>query len=133
MTRLIVLAAALAVVAAAPAMADVPKLPKDFMWGVSSSAFQSEGRTTDANWNHYIERDDGPAPVGSSKDRYRNSVDFYDRYASDIRLAAGLGINIYRISINWTRVEPRPGKFSERGLRFYDRVLATMKRYGIQP
>jgi beta-glucosidase len=103
------------------------------MWGVSSSAFQSEGHTTDANWNHYIERDDGPAPVGSSKDRYRNSVDFYDRYGSDIRLAAGLGVNTYRISINWTRVEPRPGKFSARGLRFYDRVLATMKRHGIQP
>jgi beta-glucosidase len=118
---------------AAPSWASLRKLPADFLWGVSSSAFQSEGHTTDNNWNYYIRRDDGPHAVGSHKDPYGNSVDFYDHYGSDIALAAKLGVNVYRISINWARVEPRPGVFSRAGLRFYDRVFARMAHFGIQP
>jgi beta-glucosidase len=67
------------------------------------------------------------------KDPYGNSVDFYDYYGSDIALAAKLGVNVYRISINWARVEPRPGVFSRAGLRFYDRVFARMAHFRIQP
>jgi beta-glucosidase len=126
-------AVALGTAGSATAGASVPKLPARFLWGVSSSAFQSEGHTTTSNWNYYIRRDDGPHPVGSPKDPYGNSVDFYDHYRSDIALAAKLGVNIYRISINWSRVEPRPGVFSRSGLRFYDRVFARMAHFGIQP
>ena len=123
-----------AAVSTAPAAAAALKpLPNNFLWGVSSSAFQSEGHTTKSNWNYYITRDDGPNPVGSQKEPYGNSVDFYDHYRSDIALAAHLGINAYRISINWTRVEPRRGVFSEEGLRFYDRVFARMAHFRIEP
>jgi beta-glucosidase len=124
---------ALGAAGSATAGANAPKLPARFLWGVSSSAFQSEGHTTNSNWNYYIRRDDGKHPVGSPKDPYGNSVDFYDHYRSDIALAAKLGVNIYRISINWTRVEPRPGVFSSAGLRVYDRVFARMAHFGIQP
>ena len=127
------IAAAVAIAAPAAAPAQVQELPHRFAWGVSSSGFQSEGHTTDANWNHYIERDNGPDPVGDPKDPYGNSVDFYDQYRADIKRAAKLGVNTYRISINWTRVEPHPGKFSKRGLRFYDRVVKRMEHFGIQP
>jgi beta-glucosidase len=123
----------LGAVAAAPAGAAVKKLPSKFLWGVSSSAFQSEGHTTNNNWNFYIQRDSGPAPVGKPKDAYGKSVDFYDRYGSDIALAAKLGVNTFRISINWARVEPSRGVFSKAGLRFYDRVFARMRHFGIQP
>jgi beta-glucosidase len=119
--------------AAAQASAAVPKLPQHFVWGVSSSGFQSEGHTRNNNWNYYIRRDNGPNPVDDPKDPYRNSVDFFHRYRSDIALAAKLGVNTYRISINWARVEPRPGKFSRKGLRFYDRVFKRMRHFGIQP
>jgi beta-glucosidase len=101
------------------------QLPEDFVWGVSSSGFQSEGPTTDSNWNHYVARE--------GKQPYRDSVDFYNRYASDIRLAAELGVNTYRISINWTRVQPAPGHFSEERLHFYDLVLAEMRRHKVRP
>lgn len=133
-SRLVLLCAVvLALVWVAPAGAAVKPLPKSFLWGVSSSGFQSEGHTTNSNWNYYIRRDDGGHPVGSRKDPYGNSVDFYDHYRSDIALAARLGVNTYRISINWTRVEPRRGVFSQQGLRFYDRVFARMAHFHIQP
>ncbi len=133
--RLIGAAAVLIVLAVAPAVsaaAAAGKLPTNFIWGVSSSGFQSEGHTTDSNWN-YIRRDAGPHPVGSHKQAYGNSVDFFDGYRSDIALAAGLGVNTYRSSINWDRVEPRRGVFSQSGLRFYDRVFARMAHFHIRP
>jgi beta-glucosidase len=132
-STLLLVLLALAWPAAATAGAKLSPLPKGFLWGVSSSAFQSEGHTAAANWNFYIHRDDGANPVGSHKDPYGNSVDFYDRYPSDIALAARLGVNTYRISINWTRIEPRPGVFSSSGLRFYDRVFARMAHFHIRP
>ena len=130
---LLALSLTIAAMAAVPASAAVKPLPRDFLWGVSSSAFQSEGHTTNNNWNFYIRRDDGPHPVDKPKDPYGNSVDFFQRYRGDIARAAGLGVNTYRISINWARVEPRRGVFSKAGLRFYDRVFAAMARLHIQP
>ena len=130
-------AAAFALLALAPGVADagikIEKLPKSFMWGVSSSGFQSEGYTKKSNWNYYIRRDSGPDPVGSPKEPYGNSVDFFHQYRGDIKRAARLGVDTYRISINWSRVEPEPGVFSKRGLRFYDQVIDRMERFGIKP
>jgi beta-glucosidase len=128
--------AATPAVAAPPAVAAsaaVKPLPEDFLWGVASSGFQSEGHTARNNWNFYIRRDDGPQPVDKPKDPYGNSVDFFSRFRSDVALAADLGATTYRISINWARVEPRRGVFSRAGLRFYDRVFAAMARHGIHP
>ena len=125
--------AALALVFCAPASAAVPKLPKRFLWGVSGSGFQSEGHTTDANWNHYIERDSRPG-VEEPKEPYRNSVDFYRRYRSDIGLAAGLGVNVYRIS------HQLDARRAAAGQVLRARVCASttassreMRRRGIQP
>jgi beta-glucosidase len=126
-------AAAVAAPLGSPAGASAGKLPKRFVWGVSSSGFQSEGHTRNNNWNFYIRRDAGPHPVDKFKQAYRNSVDFYHHYRGDIARAAKLGANTYRVSIDWARVEPKPGVFSRRGLRFYDRVFARMARFKIKP
>ena len=123
---LCVLGALLFLPAAAPAAGPKP-LPDDFHWGVAGSAFQSEGTTPPTNWNIYIDR------AGSTKAPYGEAVDFFHRYRSDIRRAAELGVDTYRISINWARVEPHPGEFSKRGLRFYDHVLDAMAARGIRP
>lgn len=101
-------------------------LPADFIWGVSSSAFQSEGGDVDANWNRYNAK-------SGSMDAYGRSVDFRHRYHEDIDLAGDLGVNTYRISISWARVEPREGEYDERELAYYDDVIATMIRRGIRP
>lgn len=104
----------------------VVSLPKDFIWGVSSSGFQSEGGRIDSNaqrWN-----DSHP-----TEDRYGNSVDFRHRYREDITLARAMGINTYRIGINWARVQPQRGVFDEAELAYYDDVILAMKQAGIAP
>jgi beta-glucosidase len=102
------------------------RLPKNFAWGVSSSAFQSEGGVLDDNWQRYL-------AAHPEFDPYRSSVDFLHRYTDDIALAAGLGVNTYRIGINWARIQPVRGEFDQSALRYYDAVIDTMLANGIQP
>jgi beta-glucosidase len=102
------------------------KLPAGFIWGVSSSAFQSEGGVLDSDWSRHNATD-------KSQDRYGSSVDFRHRYRQDIALAHDLGVNTYRIGINWARVEPRPGQIDPVEMAYYDDVILAIRQAGIAP
>jgi beta-glucosidase len=107
-------------------MKPLAPLPADFIWGVSASGYQSEGGNVDSNWDRY----NAETPT---QDRYGRSVDFRHRYREDIALARDLGVNMFRIGINWARVEPREGQFDEAELAFYDDVIAAMCEAKLQP
>lgn len=98
----------------------------EFLWGVAASGFQAEGDAPDSNWRRYAES-------GSTKDPYLNSVDFRGRFRSDIALAADLGVRVYRIGIEWARVQPQPGVWDENGLAFYDEVIGAITDAGMRP
>ncbi|WFN93154.1 family 1 glycosylhydrolase [Gordonia sihwensis] len=101
-------------------------LPSTFLWGVASSGFQSEGDSPDSNWTRYIAKGATDDPIGTS-------VDFRHRYASDIALAKSLGAKVYRIGIEWARIEPRPGHLAARELDYYDDVVRTIVAAGMRP
>ncbi|MDY4761504.1 glycoside hydrolase family 1 protein [Streptococcus thoraltensis] len=63
------------------------------------------------------------------------AVDFYHRYKEDIALMAGMGFNVFRFSICWTRIFPtgEEEKPNEEGLAFYDNVISEMLKYGMEP
>ncbi|WP_039824502.1 family 1 glycosylhydrolase [Nocardia testacea] len=105
---------------------EVAPLGEDFLWGVASSGFQSEGHAPDSNWTRYI-------AAGKTEDPYLDSVDFYSRYRSDIDLARQLGVRAYRIGIEWARVQPRPDEWDEAGFRFYDEVITAIHGAGMRP
>nr|WP_067719390.1 family 1 glycosylhydrolase [Nocardia yamanashiensis] len=104
----------------------VQSLGAGFMWGVSMAGFQSEGHAPDSNWSRY-------ANSGQAHDPYGESVDFYSRYAEDIDLAAGLGVKVYRLSIEWARVQPRADTWDENDFRFYDAVVQKIRAAGMRP
>ncbi|MEU7144988.1 family 1 glycosylhydrolase [Nocardia sp. NPDC046473] len=112
--------------AAPPIQPAAAPLDGGFLWGVASSGFQSEGHAPDSNWTRYI-------PAHPDYDAVQDSVDFYDRYASDIDSAAGLGVRVFRIGIEWARVEPAPGVWDENAFRFYDAVIAKIEQAGMRP
>jgi beta-glucosidase len=62
-----------------------------------------------------------------------DACDHYHRYPEDIRLLAELGLNAYRFSVEWSRVEPEPGYFSRAALDHYRRMVATCFECGITP
>lgn len=101
-------------------------LSPGFLWGVASSGFQSEGHAPDSNWSRY-------AASGRTHDPYGDSVDFHTRFRDDIALAARLGVGVYRIGVEWARVQPAPGVWDEAGFRFYDEVVAAIRAAGMRP
>ena len=101
--------------------------PPDFHWGVATSGFQHEGYAADSNWARYVQAGaDIANPVG-------NTVDFFHRYASDVALAAGMGVNTFRFSVEWARTEPQQGALNATALAFYDAVVGAVRSHGMTP
>lgn len=63
------------------------------------------------------------------------AVDFYHHYKEDIALMAGMGFNVFRFSICWSRIFPTGEEEfpNEEGLKFYDRVIDEMAKYQMEP
>ncbi|WP_082468783.1 glycoside hydrolase family 1 protein [Sciscionella sediminilitoris] len=127
-TRLAFLA--LAVVLLAPfGLPSAGAEPAPFHWGVATSGYQAEGSAPDSNWSRYIAANAGTGGI----DPYGNGVDFRHRYREDIRLAAGMGVNTFRFSLEWARVQPRPGVWDRRELAYYDDLVRRIRAAGMTP
>lgn len=104
-------------------------LPKEFLWGTSLSAYQVEGGNKNADWWHWELRNLGK-PNGP-KDRSGKAANFWELYKQDLKLAKKLKANAIRLSIEWSRIFPRPNKIDRRALTKYTDILRTAKNYGL--
>ena len=106
-----------------------------FVWGVATSAFQIEGATTEDGrgesiWDRFCAT---PGKVHNG-DTGAPSCDHYHRMPQDVALMKTLGVDAYRFSIAWPRVQPDgAGAWNPAGLAFYDRLLDELLAAGIQP
>ena len=126
-----VLAGALALSGAARANADERRqreLPRDFLWGTAISGHQSEGNNT--NSDSWVRENVRPTLYA---ERSGDACDSYHRYAEDIAIAARLGFNCYRLGIEWSRIEPSEGHFSNAELDHYAAVLEACRGHGLKP
>lgn len=103
-------------------------LPVDFLWGTAISAYQSEGN----NYNSDAWVSEHVTPT-LFREASGDACDSYHRYAEDIAIAARLGFNCYRLGIEWARIEPSEGAFSNAELDHYARVLETCRSHGLKP
>ena len=102
--------------------------PPGFLWGTAISAHQSEGN--DTNSDGWLLENITPTRFA---ERSGDACDSYHRYAEDIALNASLGFNCYRFGIEWARIEPSPGQFSNAELDHYLRVLEACHAYKQTP
>lgn len=91
---------------------------KGFLWGTAISGHQSEGNNF-ASDSWLLENQSPTAFAEPSGD----GCDSYDRYPEDLDIAVSLGLNCYRFGIEWSRIEPEEGKFSNAALDHYFRML----------
>lgn len=108
--------------------------PAHFLWGVATSAFQIEG-ASDADGKGPSIWDTFCRQPGAIKDGSDGTVacDHYHRYREDVGLIAALGVQAYRFSIAWPRVQPDgKGAWNEAGFAFYDRLLTELAARGIK-
>ena len=109
--------------------------PKDFVWGVSTAAFQVEGASRDDGRGQSI-WDFRCTQPGKVADASTGEVacDHYHRYKEDVGLIKSLGVDAYRFSIAWPRVLPEGrGKVNAAGLDFYDRLVDKLLEQDIEP
>ncbi|MBM3269041.1 MAG: glycoside hydrolase family 1 protein [Candidatus Sericytochromatia bacterium] len=110
--------------------ADRPRIrfPTGFLWGAATAAHQVEGGL-DNDWARF-EAQPGRIRHGHTS---AAGVDHFHRYAEDFALAAGMGHNAHRLSIEWSRIEPRRGHWDAGAVAHYRDVLSALRRLGMEP
>ena len=102
------------------------ELAPEFLWGASTAAHQVEGNNVNSDW---WAQEQSVAHLERSGD----AVDSYHRYREDMRLLADAGLNAYRFSVEWARIEPVEGCFSRAELAHYRRMIDTAVEFGLTP
>lgn len=116
-----------------------PDLPRgfgpDFRWGAATASYQIEGGVAEGGrgpsvWDTFC-REPGRVKDGDTGDV---ACDHYHRYAEDVALLRELGVDTYRFSFAWPRIQPEGrGPANADGLAFYDRLVDALLEAGIRP
>ncbi|MFZ5919223.1 MAG: GH1 family beta-glucosidase [Chloroflexota bacterium] len=114
---------------------DFPHFPPGFVWGAATAAYQIEGGVRDAYrgesiWDRFSHTP-GKTLQGQTGDV---ACDHFHRWRQDVALMAELGLQAYRFSIAWPRIQPQGrGTVNQVGLDFYDQLVDGLLRHNIQP
>jgi beta-glucosidase len=104
------------------------RFPNGFTWGTATAAHQIEG----GNWNNdwwAFEHTPGSGVVEPSGD----ACDSWNRWADDADTVQALGLDNYRFSLEWSRIEPEDGEWSIAALDHYARLCDGLRDRGIDP
>ena len=108
--------------------------PSPFYFGVSTAAFQVEGEPADSDWRRWTEtRFDDSTPHIEDSSHAASVTGFWRRYDEDFAIAQQSGMNAFRISIAWERVQPAPNVWDDAALQRYVDMIVAMRRRGLEP
>ena len=111
--------------AAAPGP-DTLRFPPGFLWGAATSAHQTEGQNRNSDWWQSEE-------AGLVPHRSGDACQSWARWPDDVQLVRDLGLNAYRLSVEWARIEPEPGVFDQAALDHYRRIVEAVRAAGLEP
>jgi beta-glucosidase len=98
--------------------------PDGFQWGIAMSAFQTEGNVEN-DWTDWAATGKAP-PLG-------DACDSWNRWPEDVQVASDLGVKVFRMSIEWARIEPEEGTFDEAAIAHYHDFLTAVRQAGMEP
>ena len=104
------------------------KFAKGFLVGAATAAHQVEGNNIHSDY-WALEH----MKYGNFNEPSLDAVDHYNRYEEDVQMMAAAGLNAYRFSIEWARIEPEQGKFDKKEIEHYRSVLRCCHENGIEP
>lgn len=116
-------------------MSEFPAFPPGFVFGAATASYQIEGAAQEDGrgpsiWDTYSHTP-GKTDGGDTGDV---ACDHYHRYPEDIALLRDLGVESYRFSIAWPRIQPDgSGPANRKGLDFYSRLVDSLLEAGIEP
>jgi beta-glucosidase len=103
------------------------QFPAGFQWGVSTSAHQFEGGNVHNQWHEWEAR--GRIRSG---DVCGNACNWWTQAEEDLDRAQELGLNALRISLEWSRLEPKPGRWDKQAVRRYREILKAIRGRGMR-
>jgi beta-glucosidase len=120
-----------------------------FLWGVATSSYQVEGGISNNDWDYFTRSDSIKKRISSLTKpsifyKGRNqihlqpageAVKFWEPkyYESDFRLAKSIGMNAFRISLEWSRIQPKKDQWNQQVIHHYKKMLRSMRDTGLTP
>ena len=107
----------------------IRSFPQGFIWGTASSSHQVEGDNTNSDWWAWEQAGKirGGHVSGTAAGWWQG------RAEEDLALARSLGQDAHRLSLEWSRLEPRPGEFDDAAFQRYADLLGHMQDIGLKP
>lgn len=104
------------------------KMPEEFLFGTATASLQIEGGDKNNSWYRWAEK-------GYIKDGTHcvNAVDHWNRVEEDIEIMKKLNTQTYRLSLEWSRIEPERGKFNKDAIDHYRWEIEKLLEAGIKP
>ena len=104
------------------------RFPDNFIVGAATAAHQVEGNNIHSDYwvMEHLKHTNFNEPS-------LDAVDHYNRYEEDIKLLAAAGLNAYRFSIEWARIEPKQGQYDKKEIEHYRKVLECCRENGVEP
>lgn len=106
------------------------RFPEDFRWGTATAAHQVEGDPADSDWWAWEQI---PGKVRDGTNAGRACEWWAGRYVEDFDLAQAMGQNALRLSVDWSRIEPREGEWDGQAIARYREMLSALRQRGIEP
>ncbi len=103
--------------------------PKSFLWGTATSATQVDGGDVHSDWAHFSQKSGN---IADGKDCL-TTCDHWNRFEDDFKLMKSMGLNAYRLGVDWSRMEPRPGENDHAALNHFRSMLESLNKKGIRP
>ncbi|WDV46317.1 glycoside hydrolase family 1 protein [Clostridiaceae bacterium M8S5] len=103
-------------------------LPKKILLGCATAATQIEGGDKNSNWYHWSQK----GKIANNESSIV-AADHYNRYVEDINLMKEMNLEVYRMSIEWSRIEPKEGTWSQEGILHYQDEIKKLIKAGIKP
>ncbi|MBU3925676.1 family 1 glycosylhydrolase, partial [Patescibacteria group bacterium] len=130
------------------------KFPQGFLWGSATSSHQVEGDNHNdwtvwekenvkikvqnakfQNWPDYILNPlaGGPNPLQEENYISGRACGHFDRFEEDFEILKSLNQNAYRFSLEWSRIEPVEGEFDLNVIKYYQEMIWSLRKRGIEP
>ena len=107
--------------------------PQGFLWGSATAGHQIEGDNIHSQaWHNEQQPDFIPADPAACREPSGKACDHYRLFREDVQLLASLGHRGYRMSIEWSRIEPEQGRYNQEALTHYLELLELLQSNAIQ-
>eukprot|EP00898_Chlorokybus_atmophyticus_P004882 jgi/Chlat1/5395/Chrsp35S05300 len=108
---------------------------REFLVGTGVSTWQNSGDPNPTNWTKFMKRRRffGLVPAIDGGDAIGKSCDFWNRYEEDIERARALNSTCFRLSLEWSRLEPIPGTFDTTAAAHFESIIQCIRSKGMEP